>query len=198
MEIILKGVITGLLLSVFVGATFFMLIETSISRGFKAALWFDLGVVTCDLAIILTVYFFASWINKTLVNNLAFNIVGGLVFIGFGLNYILRRYRNDTLPRLKIQHMKLFFNGFLINLMNPSVILFWLGTMALTLSKLKLTGKENLVFYAATLGIMVLGDVIKAYFAYRLSHLVNARVMRIIHILSGIIMIGLGIYIFST
>jgi threonine/homoserine/homoserine lactone efflux protein len=82
--------------------------------------------------------------------------------------------------------------------MNPSVILFWLGTMALTLTKLKLTGKETVVFYTATLGVMVLGDIIKAYFAYRLSHLVNARVMRLIHILSGIIMIGLGIYIFLT
>ncbi len=45
MGIILEGFITGLLLSIFVGATFFMLIETSMTRGFRAALWFDLGVL---------------------------------------------------------------------------------------------------------------------------------------------------------
>jgi threonine/homoserine/homoserine lactone efflux protein len=194
MDIILKGIFTGFLLSVFVGATFFMLMETSISRGFKAALWFDLGVVACDAAIIFAVYFFTSWIDSTLVNNAYFNVAGGLVFMGFGLNYIFLRHRTNTLPQLKIQNLRLFMNGFFINLMNPSVILFWLGAMAFTLSKLKLNGKETFVYYAAALIVMALIDILKAYFAYRISSIITTKVLRIIYIFSGAIMIGLGIY----
>ncbi len=91
MDIILKGIITGSFLSIFVGATFFMLIETSMTRGFRAALWFDLGVLLCDAAIIAVVYFFTAWINNTLVHNTYFNLAGGIVFMGFGINYILSR-----------------------------------------------------------------------------------------------------------
>ncbi len=196
MDIILKGIITGLLLSICVGATFFMLIETSISRGFRAALWFDLGVVLCDTAIILTVYFFATWITSTIIQNTYFNVAGGLVFMGFGLNYILLRHRNDTLPQLKNQNFMLFINGFFINLMNPSVILFWLGTMAFTLSKMKLNGRQAILYYGTTIMVMALVDVIKAYFAYRISSFINKKVLRIIYIFSGLVMIGLGVYFF--
>ncbi|MBN1144026.1 MAG: LysE family transporter [Bacteroidales bacterium] len=196
MDIIIKGFITGLLLSICVGATFFMLMETSMSRGFKTALWFDLGVVLCDTVIIIAVYFFATWITHTIIQNAYFNLAGGLVFVGFGLNYILLRHRSDTLPQLKNRNLKLFMNGFFINLMNPSVILFWLGTMAFSLSKLKLNGQQAILYYGTTLLVMALFDVIKAYFAYRISSFINKKVLRIIYIFSGLVMIGLGVYFF--
>jgi threonine/homoserine/homoserine lactone efflux protein len=41
---VFKGILTGLILSISLGATFFMLVETSITRGLKAALAFDLGL----------------------------------------------------------------------------------------------------------------------------------------------------------
>ena len=194
MDIILKGIFTGLVLSVFIGATFFMLIETSMTRGFKAALWFDSGVVVCDATIIFIVYFFAAWINNTLLDNTYFNMAGGIVFMGFGINYIFSRQRNDSLHQLKSRNFRLFMNGFFINLMNPSVVLFWLGTMALTISNFKFTGHETFIYYASALIFMALSDLVKAYFAYRISSFINAKVLRIIYLFSGVMMIGLGIY----
>lgn len=194
MNIIINGIITGFLLSIFVGATFFMLIETSMTRGLKAALWFDLGVVLCDATIIAVVYFFASWINRTVVHNEYFSIAGGIVFMGFGVNYIFLRQPNDPALIAKNRNLKLLMNGFIINLMNPSVVFFWLGTMAVTLSEFKYTGRNTFMYYAATLITMASLDVTKAYFASRISKFINPRVLRIVYILSGILMFGFGLY----
>jgi len=196
MGIILEGIITGLLLSIFVGATFFMLIETSMTRGFKAALWFDLGVLMCDSLIIIAVYFFTAAINRVLVNNYFFNIAGAIAFIGFGANYILaRRKEEHHLAAKNTRVIKLILNGFFINLLNPAVIIFWLGSMALALTHFKLTGKQAFIYFATIMTVVAILDVTKAYFAYRLSHILNPRLLRVIKVLSGIIMIGFGIYI---
>jgi threonine/homoserine/homoserine lactone efflux protein len=195
MDIILKGILTGLLLSVLVGATFFMLIETSMTRGFRAALWFDLGVLLCDITILSSVYFFTSWITRTLVHNEYVNITGGLIFMGFGINYILSGKRNDSPGQVKKRNWKLLLNGFFINLLNPSVLLFWLSTMAIVITQLKLTGRETLVYFSFALGVMVAVDVLKAYFAYRISSLLSPRVLKGINIFAGLLMTGLGVYI---
>jgi len=195
MDIILKGILTGLFLSIFIGATFFMLIETSMTRGFRAALWFDVGVIFSDTAIITAVFFFTSWINNTLVHNTYFNVTGGLIFMGFGLNYILSRRRNDRVISSKGFIARLFMNGFFINLLNPSVIIFWLGAMALALSEFRLSGHETIVYFGTALGVVAFTDILKAYFAYRLSIFIDAKVLRIIYIFSGLLMIGLGFYI---
>jgi threonine/homoserine/homoserine lactone efflux protein len=198
MDIILKGILTGLFLSVLVGATFFTLIETSMTRGFGAALWFDAGVVICDATIIVVIYFFEAWITRTLVQNEYFNVAGGIVFMGFGVNYIISRRRNTAPIGLKSRNVRLFMNGFFVNLLNPSVVLFWLGIMALTLSQYKFTGRETLIYYLSALSIVGLSDIVKAYFAYRISNFLNFKVLRSFYVISGILMIMFGlIFIFK-
>jgi threonine/homoserine/homoserine lactone efflux protein len=196
MGIFLEGLITGLLLSIFVGATFFMLIETSMTRGFRAALWFDLGVLSCDSLIITAVYFFTAAINRVLVHNFYFNIAGGIAFIGFGANYILSRRKEEH--HLVVENnkvIKLILNGFFVNLLNPGVIIFWLGSVAVALTHFKLSGRQTFFYFATIMTVVAILDIAKAYFAYRLSHIMNPRVLRGVKVMSGIIMIGFGLYI---
>ena len=58
MDLLLKGLVTGFILSIMIGPVFFVLLETSIRRGVKAALWMDFGVLISDLVYILIAYVF--------------------------------------------------------------------------------------------------------------------------------------------
>ena len=53
---ILTGLPWGIFLSFMIGPVFFILIETSITKGFRAALAFDLGVVLADVVFILIAF----------------------------------------------------------------------------------------------------------------------------------------------
>jgi threonine/homoserine/homoserine lactone efflux protein len=49
---ILAGVPWGIFLSFMIGPVFFILLETSILKGFRAAIVFDLGVILGDIVFI--------------------------------------------------------------------------------------------------------------------------------------------------
>ena len=54
---ILTAIPLGILLAFTIGPVFFVLLEISITKGFRAAMVFDLGVITADLIFILIAYF---------------------------------------------------------------------------------------------------------------------------------------------
>ena len=53
---LLYAALYGFLLAFAIGPVFFTLIETSITKGFKAGLFFDLGAQTADIIFILIAY----------------------------------------------------------------------------------------------------------------------------------------------
>jgi threonine/homoserine/homoserine lactone efflux protein len=54
---IISAIPLGFFLSFMIGPVFFVLLETSVVKGFKAAIIFDLGVVLADIIFILIAYF---------------------------------------------------------------------------------------------------------------------------------------------
>ena len=64
----LNAVLLGIGLAFMVGPVFFTLIETSITKGTKAAIIFDLGVVLADVAFILVAYFGSVVVLKKIEN----------------------------------------------------------------------------------------------------------------------------------
>jgi len=54
---IISAIPLGFFLSFMIGPVFFVLLETSVVKGFKAAIILDLGVVLADVIFILIAYF---------------------------------------------------------------------------------------------------------------------------------------------
>ena len=87
MDFFLKACSIGFLLSVMMGPVFFILIETSIKRGFRAAVAFDLGVLFSDAIYILFAKVFIIEVSliDTTENKALFAIIGGVLFIVYGI-----------------------------------------------------------------------------------------------------------------
>lgn len=75
----------GLLLAFTIGPVFFVLIETAITKGFRAAIAFNSGVVLADVVFILIVYFTTSSLLNELKDEPALFVFGGLIMVGYGL-----------------------------------------------------------------------------------------------------------------
>ena len=83
MDFYLQAFGIGFLLSVMVGPVFFVLLETSITKGVRAALALDLGVFISDIVYILFAFIFASQLKSLTSgdgkNNLILAIIGGIL-----------------------------------------------------------------------------------------------------------------------
>ena len=89
MNIFLKDILSaiplGFLLSFMIGPVFFVLLETSVVKGFRAALMFDLGVVLADIVFI-TIAFFSSYrLIQSIKDDPALFIFGGIVMLTYGI-----------------------------------------------------------------------------------------------------------------
>ena len=75
----------GFILSLLIGPVFFLLMETSIRDGFKAAIFLDLGVFLSDVFFIAVVYTFSKEILSLTEYQNTLLICAGTIFIAFGI-----------------------------------------------------------------------------------------------------------------
>ena len=74
----------GLLLAFTIGPVFFVLLETAITKGFRAAIAFNSGVVLADAVFILIVYFTTSSLLREIKDDPKLFFAGGLIMVVYG------------------------------------------------------------------------------------------------------------------
>ena len=82
---ILSGIPWGIFLSFMIGPVFFILLETSIVKGFRAALVFDLGVITADIVFITIAYLGSYRLIQNLKDKPSLFIFGGILMLVYGI-----------------------------------------------------------------------------------------------------------------
>lgn len=190
-----NGLLLGLFLSIFIGATFFVLIETSIYRGFRCALTMNLGVFISDIILIFLTYFSTSGFLDSLISNHYFKFAGSLAFFGFGLYYIFKKHHRKFSINDNVNYTRLFFNGMAINILNPSVIAFWIGSVVLVVSYKNFTIRQTIIFYSSCLSVILIIDLIKIYFASRLRKFIDKRMLKTISVLAGVFFVLISLKI---
>ena len=180
---LLYAALYGFLLAFAVGPVFFTLIETSITKGFKAGLFFDLGAMFADIVFILVAYFSTSKILDRIKDEPGVLIFGGAVLIAYGvISYIrtsksfIKIVREHYAVQVKKNIWGLFLKGFLLNFVNFGVLAGWIATIILATA---LTSSENgiFLFLATVLATFFLTDLVKISLAKRLKSKLTPRVI---------------------
>ncbi|MES2798380.1 MAG: LysE family transporter [Bacteroidota bacterium] len=209
---IIKAIITGLILSIMVGPTFFLLLETSIKRGVRAALYFDLGVLIADILYIAIAYvFFAEVATLTKSgNNSVLKIVGGIIFVSYGALSWFKKPKTIKVNELGIatnsanDYFILCLKGFLLNMANPLIIFYWFTVMTTVGNRQTADGHimhSSLILFVTIILVTFFAiDILKILGAKKLRPLINDqllfglnRVICLIFFVFGIILVLQGI-----
>ena len=205
-DLILKGVVTGFVLSIMIGPVFFVLLETSITKGIRAALALDLGVLLSDLLYVLIAYVFYSEVASlsSKDNRYIMNIIGGVLFLVYGIVTLLKKTKTDfegnstlTIPNSK-DMLVLVIKGFLLNLANPMVIFYWFSIMTLGNSYVDdATTIQHPIFFFLLVIILTFFsfDVLKIVGAKYLRPLVTNKLLNGLNKLIGIIFSLFGVFL---
>jgi len=198
---ILKAIPLGFFLSVMPGAVFFVLLETSVLKGFKAAIAFDLGAVTSDVVFILIAYFSSYKLLEKIKDEPGLFIFGGIIMLTYGIisflkinksnkNELVDDAAKDIISKTRKNYFSLFAKGFLLNFINIGVLLFWLGIIITWGPQLDLQPSRMFVFFASVIGTYFIIDIGKIMLAKQLrSKLTMGNIMKIKQGISIILMI---------
>ena len=192
---LLSGMTFGLLLAVMLGPVFFALLQTSLHEGFKAGMYLAVGVFLSDTALILICITFASLIHLIDDHQKAMSFIGGLLLIGFGIyNFFHRIKLKEVDDDKKTVHAHFVLKGFLLNILNPAVLFFWLGVVGLVSGKENYTRSHETVFFCTTQLTVFLTDLLKSFVAHQIKNILKPTVMLWLNRIIGAILIGFGLH----
>ncbi|MBT8245417.1 MAG: LysE family transporter [Winogradskyella sp.] len=204
---ILTAIPFGIILAFTIGPVFFVLLETSATKGFTSALIFDFGVILADIVFIAAAFYSTNKIVEKIKDDPSFLVFGGVLLVAYGVisfvktsksfRAIVREYHK---VEIKKGYGKLFIKGFLLNFINIGVLLGWLGFIVIGTS---LTESENgtLVFITTMLITYFIVDLFKIAAAKRLRTKLTPRriyktkkIVALAILVFGIILLTQGLF----
>lgn len=197
--LILSAIGLGLMLSlVFIGPIFFLLIETSFSRGPKHAIVLDLGVIFADILCILAAYYASGDIIYLIDKHPGFYKITALLVFIYGVVMMVSKTKMHVPNEEKLinqNYLRTFINGFLFNLLNIGVLLFWLVTVISIRNKYPHT--ENFLMYIAIVLATYFGiDLLKIFLAKQFHNKLTDKLANRIRTGVGLVLVIFSIFIF--
>lgn len=190
----------GILISILsFGPAFFTLIHSGITGGKKHGMRVALGIFLSELTMMLVCFLGLSHVFTYPEFQLAFSFVAAVSIMYIGVRGISKKYEAFIASiQVKTTGGESFFRGFLMNLLNPFVLMVWIGLLAAVSGnydhdephyRLKLF--INLVAILLTLFGMDLGKVLLSDY---LGKKMNNRVYFYVNKYFGLILALIGLY----
>ncbi|MFS4466214.1 LysE family translocator [Maribacter sp. 2210JD10-5] len=191
----------GFLLSFMIGPVFFVLLETSALKGFRAALVFNIGVIIADIIFICIAYFSSFQLLENLSNQPGLYVFGGVILLVYGLTTFFKPgVRQDLSQPLKVtkgDYLSLFIKGFLLNFINIGVLVFWLGVIIIVGPSLDNNSDRIVVFFSAMLATYFITDIFKMLLAKQLKRKLTSNRIRFIKKGIGLVLVICGLVLIT-
>lgn len=206
---VMWAIVIGLFLSLIVnmGPAFITLVQTSLHRGFKSAAWFISGVILND-AMIISLYILTSVqvVMRSQLEVTLFSIGAGIILVLFGVftfrrkaedkESLIEKRTNEIMEKKddKPSWFLMLGKGFVINLLNPFVWIFWFSAVAVVAGSMGGNKVNTIVFFALILGTTLTCELLKAWGAAKLKVFFNPQRTTIMNRCAGILLVVCGIY----
>ena len=205
---LLLGIVCGIALSLFFsfGPAFFSQLHSSIQYGYRKAYPFAFGVSASD---IIMVFLMLTVLRNVelfeILHNPYVAVIGGAVLCAMGV-YYLRKKPIIEMPKSSRSRLKfkitegvprrrtIFLQGFIINLLNPLIWVYWVSVVTLVTGELNLTVSERYLFFIGVLGTTLSLDLLKCKLASLLQRIITAKVLNITNKATAIIMFAFAAY----
>ncbi len=190
----------GFFLSFMIGPVFFVLLETSALKGFRAAIVFDLGVVLADVLFITAAYFSSFQLLENLSNQPGLYVFGGAILLVYGITTFAKKQVKNNATKANTEkanankgYLGLFIKGFLLNFINIGVLVFWLGVIIVVGPSLNNDPNRIITFFTTMVLAYFVTDVFKILLAKQLKRKLTPERIQLIKKGLGIILVICGV-----
>ena len=201
---ILTPITVGFFTAFIMGPVFWVLLETSITKGFKAAVAFDLGVMFADICFIGVCYLGSFQLLEDDQNKQGLFVLGGTILLLYGLfSWINRNKKSKDQPEIqesKENYFGLAAKGFAINILNVGVFIFWGGVTIVSSPASGKSFTSFVLFFSIVLLSYFITDLLKISVANRFKSLLTGKgivivnsIVSLILIVSGVVLILKGV-----
>lgn len=217
---ILEGALAGLILSVFVGPIFFTMLQLGVEHGFKAAFALALGQWTSDFLYIFLAFWGAIWVEDIIADEVKqatfvwySGTIGGCLLLLFGAGLLFTKSvstkpisaegsliddileEEEAVTEHKVSkkaYFAYFLQGLLINTINPTPLLFWMGLMAFAINS-NYVGGATAALYISVMTVVIVTDCLKIYLAKSIRNKLKAHHFLYVRRLAGLVLGGFGL-----
>jgi len=192
----LTPISVGFFTAFIMGPVFWVLLETSITKGLRAAVAFDIGVILADVLFIVATYYGSVKLFLSESNKDGLFVLGGTIILLFGVySWLTRKKEEEKIEVTESKHnyFGLAAKGFAINIFNVGVLIFWGGV---TIVAGPSTGNDPLnfiVFFSIVLLAYFITDLGKIVVAKQLKVFINGQTIVFVKSLLALILVISGI-----
>ncbi len=194
----------GILLSFTIGPVFFTVIETSISKGTKAAIFLDIGVVISDVVFFAIAFFgTTSLLNSIEENTSSWYFLGGVLLATYGGASLIKILQEKNKKEDKEgaalddapNFLRLAIKGFLLNIINVVVLFYWVGIILYFGPQLEMEKHKIVLFFVVIVGTYFSVDLAKIYLAQQLKNRLTDNVVKGIKIIVNLFIVVCGLFL---
>ena len=200
---VLTPITVGFFTAFIMGPVFWVLLETSITKGFKAAVAFDLGVMFADVCFIGICYLGSFQLLEDEQNKQGLFVLGGTILLLYGLfswiNRAKKNKENLDIQESKENYFGLAAKGFAINILNVGVFIFWGGVTIVSSPASGKSFTSFVLFFSIVLLSYFITDLLKISVANRFKSLLTGKgivivnsIVSLILVISGVVLILKG------
>lgn len=198
LNVLISYIVLGLTLAAPIGPVNSARLDKGIRNGFWHAWVVGVGSLLADACFMLLIYLgVVHFLNIPMVQVFLW-LFGGFVLIYSGIESVFRvnKLKLSQDYRSKDSLVSCFLLGFFMSITSPLSILFWLGIYGSILAKTATTiGTSHLLLYSCMIFIgLTIWDLCVAGMTSGLRRSLNEKSLNGISIISGISLIGFGLY----